>query len=144
MVDPLLLFLTSNPLGPTSYFQSLTSMLHWRRFRVESRARADAQPPSENSRHIVLLATWRSNVEPPTRPGNLRMNLSPVPTPGEEDDLFRQQFKFYKRRRPPPDYSDVIDFERSLDSKVNNLLMIYVQMYEKSFYYRSGAMKKKP
>lgn len=30
-------------------------------------------------------------------------------------DHFRDQFKRYKRRRPPPDLSDVIDFDRAND-----------------------------
>ncbi|XP_034530429.1 nucleic acid dioxygenase ALKBH1 [Notolabrus celidotus] len=32
------------------------------------------------------------------------------------EDAFRKLFKFYKRRNPPPDFSDVIDFSRSLPS----------------------------
>ena len=27
---------------------------------------------------------------------------------------FRREFKRYKQRKPPPDFSDVIDFEREL------------------------------
>ncbi|CAJ1074180.1 nucleic acid dioxygenase ALKBH1 [Xyrichtys novacula] len=30
------------------------------------------------------------------------------------EDAFRKIFKFYRRRNPPPDFSDVIDFSRSL------------------------------
>lgn len=29
------------------------------------------------------------------------------------EDAFRKIFKFYKRRKPPPDFSDVIDFSRA-------------------------------
>lgn len=29
-------------------------------------------------------------------------------------DAFRKLFKFYKRRVPPPDFSDVIDFTKGL------------------------------
>ncbi|XP_060918588.1 nucleic acid dioxygenase ALKBH1 [Labrus mixtus] len=32
------------------------------------------------------------------------------------EDAFRKIFKFYKRRNPPPDFSDVIDFSRGLPS----------------------------
>ncbi|XP_068451588.1 nucleic acid dioxygenase ALKBH1 [Clinocottus analis] len=32
------------------------------------------------------------------------------------EDAFRKIFKFYKRRNPPPDFSDVIDFSRSAQS----------------------------
>ncbi|KAJ8290282.1 hypothetical protein GJAV_G00010890 [Gymnothorax javanicus] len=30
------------------------------------------------------------------------------------EDAFRKLFKFYKRRKPPPDFSDVIDFSKNL------------------------------
>lgn len=30
------------------------------------------------------------------------------------EDVFRKIFKFYKRRHPPPDFSDVIDFSRGV------------------------------
>lgn len=30
------------------------------------------------------------------------------------EDAFRKIFKFYKRRNPPPDFRDVIDFSRSV------------------------------
>ncbi|KAG5857773.1 hypothetical protein ANANG_G00022930 [Anguilla anguilla] len=30
------------------------------------------------------------------------------------EDAFRKLFKFYKRRKPPPDFSDVIDFSKGL------------------------------
>ncbi|XP_076022195.1 nucleic acid dioxygenase ALKBH1 isoform X2 [Genypterus blacodes] len=29
------------------------------------------------------------------------------------EDVFRKMFKFYKRRKPPPDFSDVIDFSKA-------------------------------
>nr|XP_046268317.1 nucleic acid dioxygenase ALKBH1 [Scatophagus argus] len=32
------------------------------------------------------------------------------------EDAFRKIFKFYKRRDPPPDFSDVIDFSKSVSS----------------------------
>ncbi|KAJ8289011.1 hypothetical protein COCON_G00016700 [Conger conger] len=32
------------------------------------------------------------------------------------EDAFRKLFKFYKRRKPPPDFSDVIDFSKGLSS----------------------------
>nr|XP_019940827.1 PREDICTED: nucleic acid dioxygenase ALKBH1 [Paralichthys olivaceus] len=32
------------------------------------------------------------------------------------EDAFRKIFKFYKRRNPPPDFSDVIDFSRGVPS----------------------------
>lgn len=32
------------------------------------------------------------------------------------EDAFRKIFKFYKRRNPPPDFSDVIDFSKGLPS----------------------------
>ncbi|XP_074548940.1 nucleic acid dioxygenase ALKBH1 [Halichoeres trimaculatus] len=32
------------------------------------------------------------------------------------EDAFRKVFKFYKRRNPPPDFSDVVDFSRGLPS----------------------------
>ncbi|KAJ8341224.1 hypothetical protein SKAU_G00335150 [Synaphobranchus kaupii] len=37
------------------------------------------------------------------------------------EDAFRKLFKFYKRRKPPPDFSDVIDFSKGLrNEKVFN------------------------
>lgn len=30
------------------------------------------------------------------------------------EDAFRKIFKFYKRRNPPPDFSDVIDFSKDV------------------------------
>ena len=33
------------------------------------------------------------------------------------EDAFRKLFKFYKRRKPPPDFSDVIDFSKGLRSE---------------------------
>lgn len=30
------------------------------------------------------------------------------------EDAFRKLFKFYKRRNPPPDFSDVIDFSKNV------------------------------
>ena len=32
------------------------------------------------------------------------------------EDAFRKIFKFYKRRNPPPDFSDVIDFSKGVPS----------------------------
>lgn len=32
------------------------------------------------------------------------------------EDAFRKIFKFYKRRNPPPDFSDVIDFTKGVPS----------------------------
>lgn len=32
------------------------------------------------------------------------------------EDAFRKIFKLYRRRIPPPDFSDVIDFSKSLSS----------------------------
>lgn len=32
------------------------------------------------------------------------------------EDAFRKIFKFYKRRQPPPDFSDVIDFSTGAPS----------------------------
>lgn len=32
------------------------------------------------------------------------------------EDAFRKIFKFYKRRQPPPDFSDVIDFSKGVQS----------------------------
>lgn len=30
------------------------------------------------------------------------------------EDAFRKIFKFYKRRNPPPDFTDVLDFAKSV------------------------------
>lgn len=30
------------------------------------------------------------------------------------EDAFRKIFKFYKRRNPPPDFTDVLDFSKSV------------------------------
>lgn len=32
------------------------------------------------------------------------------------EDAFRKIFKFYRRRNPPPDFSDVIDFSKGVPS----------------------------
>lgn len=38
------------------------------------------------------------------------------------EDAFRKLFKFYKRRNPPPDFTDVIDFSKAAPSdKVGNV-----------------------
>ncbi len=33
------------------------------------------------------------------------------------EDAFRKIFKFYKRRNPPPDFSDVIDFSKGVQGE---------------------------
>ena len=35
----------------------------------------------------------------------------------EDLPIFRRQFKRYKQRKPPPDLSDVIDFEQEISWK---------------------------
>lgn len=37
------------------------------------------------------------------------------------DDAFREVFKYYKRKRPPPDFSNVIDFQNESGFEKNVL-----------------------
>ena len=48
---------------------------------------------------------------------------------GEADnvDVFKASFKFYKKRKPPPDLSDVIDFSQPDYSKVK-LFCVYLHI----------------
>jgi len=36
------------------------------------------------------------------------------------EDAFRKLFKFYKRRNPPPDFSEVINFSKPCNDKVSH------------------------
>jgi len=47
------------------------------------------------------------------------------------DDAFREVFKYYKRKRPPPDFSNVIDFqnESSFEKNVLSNLFLPVQKF---------------
>ena len=36
-----------------------------------------------------------------------------APTEGHDFDNFKAEFKYYKRREPPPDLSNVIDFDEA-------------------------------
>lgn len=36
------------------------------------------------------------------------------------EDAFRKLFKFYKRRNPPPDFSEVINFAKPCNDKVRH------------------------
>ena len=38
------------------------------------------------------------------------------------DDAFREVFKHYKRKRPPPDFSNVIDFQNESSFEKNVLI----------------------
>ena len=33
------------------------------------------------------------------------------------EDAFRKLFRFYKRRNPPPDFSQVIDFSKTVENE---------------------------
>lgn len=37
------------------------------------------------------------------------------------EDAFRKLFKFYKRRNPPPDFSEVIDFSKKVGNELVSL-----------------------
>lgn len=38
------------------------------------------------------------------------------------DDAFREVFKYYKRKRPPPDFSNVLDFQNESSFEKNVLI----------------------
>lgn len=39
------------------------------------------------------------------------------------EDAFRTLFKFYKRRNPPPDFSEVIDFSKKVGNDMVSRLL---------------------
>ena len=49
----------------------------------------------------------------PSKPNSSDTSGSPECVKTSEPDLVREEYKRYKRKKPPPDFGDVIDFEDS-------------------------------
>lgn len=49
-----------------------------------------------------------------------------------ERDRFKESFKYYKSRDPPPDLSNVIEIDEEKNKEVQNIKILFISKFQKS------------